>query len=276
MINLGIKPADFVTMYKISCIHPTCRTKLAIETRKKWLELAENPEIIQYITCFDSLNKEELNKRKNIDNNLIDIFEPYSFGIVKKCNIAARYAKANCIIVATDDTIPEKGWDTKILNTADWSQEIVLNVSDGTEEKDTRVYMVKTVILSLKRYKKLGYVLHPEFDHVYCDNFHSWISHRDGVVLNRKNIMFEHLHPSMGKSKVDDIYIKCNTQSQYDRGEKIFQKLARKLLSKQKLDSFITEFTIEVDPIKKFILAFLILSHDTKFEKKLTEIARKT
>ena len=187
-------------MYKISCIHPTCRTKLANETRKKWLELADNPKIIQYITCHDTSDANELRIKKKVYKNLIDLFEPYSFGIVKKCNIAATKAKAECIIVATDDTIPEKGWDTKILNTADWSKEIVLNVSDGTEEKDTRVYMVKTVILSLKRYKKLGYILHPEFDHVYCDNFHSWISHRDGVVLDRKEIMFEHLHPSLGKS----------------------------------------------------------------------------
>ena len=53
---------------------------------------------------------------------------------------------------------------------------------------DKKIYMVKTVILSKKRYKKLGYVLHPDFAHVYCDNFHSWISHRDNVVIQRKDI----------------------------------------------------------------------------------------
>ena len=75
---------------------------------------------------------------------------------------------------------------------------------------------------------------------------------------------------------MSNIYLKCNTQDQYDRGEKIFQKLARKLLSKEKLDNFITQFTYEIDPIKKFIIAFLILSHDMKFEKKLTDIAKQT
>ena len=38
----------------------------------------------------------------------------------------------------------------KVLNAADWSQEIVLNTSDGTELADERLYMVKTVILSKK------------------------------------------------------------------------------------------------------------------------------
>ena len=56
-------------------------------------------------------------KQKVLRNkNITEIFEPYSFGIVKKCNIAAKYAQANCIIVATDDTIPELNWDEKVLD----------------------------------------------------------------------------------------------------------------------------------------------------------------
>ena len=56
----------------------------------------------------------------------------------------------NC---CTDDTIPEKNWDEKVIKSADWSQEIVLNTSDGTENVDKRPYMVKTVILSKKDIK---------------------------------------------------------------------------------------------------------------------------
>ena len=79
------------------------------------------------------LMKKRLNKKLKKNNNLIEIYEPYSFGIVKKCNKAATFAKGDCIIVATDDTIPEKNWDEKVLKAADWSKEIVLNTSDGTE-----------------------------------------------------------------------------------------------------------------------------------------------
>ena len=114
----------------------------------------------------------------------------------------------------------------KVLNAADWRNEIVLNTSDGTENTDKRLYMVKTVILSKKRYNKLGYILHPEFAHVYCDNFHSWISHKDDVVIHRKDIMFEHFHPSIGKSEPDKFYINA-TQEEYDKGSKIFHKLIK-------------------------------------------------
>jgi hypothetical protein len=47
-------------MFKISCIHPTCRPKLAEETRSKWLKLAKNPSNIEYITCYDSFDEEEI------------------------------------------------------------------------------------------------------------------------------------------------------------------------------------------------------------------------
>ena len=265
-------------MYKISCIHPTCRPKLARKTREKWLDLANNPDVIEYITCFDSCDKNKLKKKYfKIKHNLIEIFDDYSFGVVKKSNTAAKFSSSNCIILATDDTIPEKGWDQKILNSTDWSKEIVLNVSDGTEKKDDRLYMVKTVIVSKKRYEKLGYILHPEFDHVLCDNFHSWISHRDSVVIDKKDIMFEHLHPSIGKSDMDEFYYKASTPEEYERGEEIFYKVTKENITKSQVIDLLNKFKLEVNPIKKYCLAFVLLSvGDDNMEETLVNISKQT
>ena len=261
-------------MYKITCVHPTCRPKLARDTRDKWLKLAKNSNNVEYITCFDSLDKNEIKKKIKKNKNIIEIYEKYSFGIVKKCNLAGKLASANCIIVATDDTIPEKNWDEKVINSADWSQEIVLNTSDGTENVDKRPYMVKTVILSKKRYKKLGYILHPEFSHVYCDNFHTWISHRDDVVIHRKDIMFEHLHPSMGKSVPDEFYIKASTPDEYNKGSKIFHDLIKKNFDKNTEKKIISRFISESNPFKKYISAYVLIT--SGFDKnKLLEFINK-
>ena len=260
-------------MFKISCIHPTCRPKLAKETRSKWLKLAKNRSKIEYITCYDSFDEEEIKLKVKKKNNLIEIYEPYSFGIVKKCNKAATFAKGDCIIVATDDTIPEKNWDEKVLKAADWSKEIVLNTRDGTELADQRLYMVKTVILSKKRYQKLGYVLHPEFAHVYCDNFHSWISHRDNVVIQRKDIFFEHLHPSIGKSKIDKFYLEASTKKEYDKGENIFQRLVKKNFNKNNEKELLERFKSEENATEKYIAAFVLLTSGFN-EKKLTDLLK--
>ena len=57
-------------MYKISCIHPTCRPELAKKTRKKWLKLAKNSSQIEYITCYDSFDKKKI-KQKVLRNKNI-------------------------------------------------------------------------------------------------------------------------------------------------------------------------------------------------------------
>ena len=246
-------------MYKVSCIHPTCRPDLARETRSKWLKRAKKPDQIEYITCFDSYDEREIKQKVKKNNNIIEIYEPYSFGIVKKCNKAAKFSTSNCIIVATDDTIPEKNWDEKVLKAADWSKEVVLNTSDGTEETDKRLYMVKTVILSKKRYKKLGYVLHPDFNHVYCDNFHSWISHRDDIVIQEKDILFEHLHPSIGKSKPDKYYLQASTPEEYDKGAEIFFRLVKENFSEKTKDLLFKKYKMESNPFKKYIFAFVLI-----------------
>ena len=247
-------------MFKISCIHPTCRPKLADEIRSKWLKLAKDPKQIEYITCYDSFDKKKLNEKIKKNKNFLEIYEPYSFGIVKKCNKAATFANGDCIIVATDDTIPERNWDEKVRNAADWRNEIVLNTSDGTENTDKRLYMVKTVILSKKRYNKLGYILHPEFAHVYCDNFHSWISHKDDVVIHRKDILFEHFHPSIGKSEPDKYYINAATQEEYDKGSKIFHKLIKDNFNKATEKKFLQRYNLDSNPFKKYIAAYLLIT----------------
>ena len=44
--------------------------------------------------------------------------------------------------------------------------------------------------------------------------------------------MFEHLHPSIGKSEPDEFYIKAATQEEYERGSNIFHSLVKKILTK--------------------------------------------
>ena len=235
--------------------------------------MLKNPNQVEYITCFDSFDKYEIKQKIKKNKNIVEIYEKYSFGIVKKCNSAAKFANANCIIVATDDTIPEKHWDKKVLDSADWSNEVVLNTSDGTENVDKRLYMVKTVILSKKGTKNLGIFYIQNF-HVYCDNFHTWISHKDDVVIQRKDIMFEHLHPSVGKSEPDEFYINASTQDEYNKGSYIFNSLVKKNFDKKTKEKLIKRFNFESNPFKEIYLC-LRSNHKWLRSKELMNIINK-
>ena len=45
--------------------------------------------------------------------------------------------------------------------------------------------------------------------------------------------MFEHLHPSVGKSEPDEFYINASTQDEYNKGSYIFNSLVKKNFDKK-------------------------------------------
>ncbi len=242
---------------KISCIHPTCRPSQAREIRKVWLERSKNRENIEYLTCYDTKNKDLFFAKKVIDANLIDYYHPESIGLVVKTNYLAKFTKGKCIILSTDDTVPEKNWDEAIFNSANWDSEVVLNTSDGSEEKERRHYIIKGLIVSKIRYQKLGYIFHPELEHLFCDDFHSWISYRDGVVLEKKGILLEHTHPSEGKSQWDKFYERVNTKEKYKLGGVKFMDLVQRNVDQKILDSLVDEYIVSDEKRKskvKFVL----------------------
>ena len=96
--------------------------------------------------------------------------------------------------------------------------------------------------------------------HVYCDNFHTWISHKDDVVIQRKNIMFEHLHPSIGKSEADQFYVNASTQEEYDYGSKVFHNLIKENFNKFEEKKLFKKYLNESDPQKKYILAYILIT----------------
>jgi hypothetical protein len=71
--------------------------------------------------------------------------------------------------------------------------------------------------------------------------------------------MFEHLHPSIGKSKADQFYLNASTQEEYDYGSKVFHNLIRENFNKFEETKLFKKYLDESDPHKKYILAYVLL-----------------
>lgn len=255
---------------KISVLHPTCRSKKAREIRKKWFLNAKHPDNIEYLTCFDTKDKSLFFRKKEINNNSTEFFHPTSIGIVKKINYLGKKANANCIVMSTDDTIPERNWDEKLITTINWEEEIVVNTRDGSENKEKRDYIIKGVVVSKKRYEKLGYIFHPELEHLFADDFHSWISYRDDVVIERKDIFLEHLHPLVNndfKEEWDKFYERVNTKEKYEIGGAIFMKLVQDNINTNIIGNLLDEYIVLNNGKKKNNLRFVLESAGVDFEK---------
>ena len=72
--------------------------------------------------------------------------------------------------------------------------------------------------------------------------------------------MFEHFHPSIGKSEPDKFYINASTQEEYDKGSKIFYKLIKDNFNKTTEKKFFKRYNLDPNPFKKYIAAYLLIT----------------
>ncbi len=79
--------------------------------------------------------------------------------------------------------------------------------------------------LTRKRYERYGYVLHPEFESMYADNYYSQIAHRDGVVISGRHLGFQHHHYTAGRTEMDAVYAGQNEPAKYFRGRNTLNRL---------------------------------------------------
>jgi hypothetical protein len=80
-------------------------------------------------------------------------------------------------------------------------------------------------ILTRARYIEQGYLFHPDFFSMYSDDWFSECAQRDGVVIDARDVIFEHLHPAFGKAEVDATYARSNMRCNYDQGALHFERL---------------------------------------------------
>ena len=183
--------------FKISVIHPTCRPKIARQTREEWLDLSSNPDSVDYILSLDS-STDNNNRVNRVKFNSLEIHNPLSkgksTGPVQKMNLGSKFASSNCLLFVADDFETYKGWDYDITNTTDWNKDVVLKITDNTDyyQKEHQPFLIYNPAISKKRYQKYGFFGHPSFFADFSDTYLSFLAHKDNVVIENENIKFFH------------------------------------------------------------------------------------
>ena len=159
---------------------------------------------------------------------------------VDQLNAAAAASSGLLLCGTHDDLFPPERWDTLALGACNWwtkvhpgefsdgqRREYVIRCGSGSPSDAT---LTIAGFMSRARYERLGYMLHPDFDGVFSDNYFDWELRRDQqaglvTVLERQDIQFEHRHPIFGKGQVDEHYAAQNRPEAYQDGEIIFKRL---------------------------------------------------
>lgn len=202
---------------KISLLHATRgRPAMAYKARATWLDRAADPDAIEHIFALDP------------DDETIGPFITCRHvinpgrGPVAAWNEAAKFSKGEILIQLSDDWEPPMHWDKLILaKFADITTPAVLAISDGTREDN----LLCMATINRARYEQQGYLFHPEFFSMFSDNHFTDRAYADGVVIDAKDIVIEHLHPAFGKAEMDETYARSNAPENYEAGLATYERL---------------------------------------------------
>lgn len=212
---------------KISLLHATRgRSTKAFSTRNTWYQRAMNPEGIEHIFAIDDDDRDALEKLIQFRKVVV----PHGRGCVAAWNAAAADSVCDVLVQLSDDWEPPAGWDAMILERiGDTSKPAVLAISDG-HRNDQLLCMA---ILTRERYEQAG-LFHPDYTGVYSDNEFTDQSYADGVVIEARDLVFQHHHPILTGDKAawDKTYAEQNSPERYAEGKAIYER-RRKLWTKR-------------------------------------------
>lgn len=202
----------------LSVIHATRgRPEKALAARADYLGKALDPSRVEYLFVVDQDDSASL---AVLGAHFTVVVTP------KGCNHAfnegVRVASGQTLVIAADDVVPPDQWDALVLERlGDPTKPKVLAVSDG-HRKDR--LMAHPILTRARLLQQGGTVFHPEYEGVFADtDFTTW-AYQDGVVVEARDLVFRHEHPSFGHGEWDEGYRRQNTEEAYRKGSAIFAR----------------------------------------------------
>lgn len=201
----------------ISLLHATRRPEAAKACQKLWLDNADNVANIEIITCVDH---DDIESQKAFPDAVIS----QGNDVVSAWNEAAKHATGDILIGLDDDWVSPPSWD-QIIESYMCNGADILHVGDLHRKDD----LVCHAIISKRFYDAMGYLYHPAFKSVYCDNWFSELAKRWGYVDatqgGKVDLGFIHKNPSQNYGTEDEVARKSNSKERYEHGKAVFEKL---------------------------------------------------
>ncbi|MDN3505378.1 MAG: hypothetical protein P0S95_07375 [Rhabdochlamydiaceae bacterium] len=130
-----------------------------------------------------------------------------------------KFPSFKVLLLASDDMIPlEQNYDEHIVNSmTQYFPDLdgVLHYNDGFWGEGLNTLS----IMGKKYFDRFGYIYHPGYKSVFCDNEFTIVSRNLHKVKYIDKILIEHQHPLNGKAPQDALYIQ-NDANEYNQHDK--------------------------------------------------------
>lgn len=202
----------------ISVVHATRRGTAALRARDRWLDAAAHPGQIEWIFAVDEDDAATAAVFAESDRV---IRSPGDGGSVAAWNAAAVVSTGEIIVQMSDDWTPAPQWDATIRERLAGREksEAVLRISDGHRTDE----LICMVILTRAYYARYGRIFYPGYFSVYSDNDFTLQAERDGVIVEARDVVFEHNHPLFTTRLLDKVYRRSNAPLRYEHGRALFK-----------------------------------------------------
>lgn len=187
-----------------------------------WLRTAREPENVEVIVSVDQDYSEGLavvNALATEGRVQVKVNEGPNT-CVSGWNTAAAVATGDVLIAVADDFLPPNGWDYELKQVGEpewWKKDRVVWVADGYNPD-----LLTLSILTRKRYRRFGYIFYTGYSSLFCDTEFTAVARSEGVVIDARHLLFEHLHPDCGKRVRDSLDVVHASKQRWNEGEMLF------------------------------------------------------
>lgn len=179
----------------LSIIHPSRRPNEAIQTINRWVDRAKCKGCIEYILSIDSNDP----NKEAYKHPSVKIVENDNRSAIDAINNAAKICRGSILIVVSDDFDCPKYWDALLRESLNGKSDFIVKTQDGIQKT-----LITLPIMDRVYYERFGYVYHPDYKHMFCDQEMTAVGHLLGKVITL-DLTFPHNHYTIGKSPKDDI-----------------------------------------------------------------------
>ena len=189
---------------KISLLHATRGTPdRALAAAQVWLERAVFPDSIEHLLAVQSDDLSSVQRFTAAGATFVTTDPPpaWASSSVANWNAAAARSTGDLLVVIADDLLPPQDWDQHLRQLpADAQQPYACYVPDTVRQDGLMCHPV----LSRGLYQKRGYVFHPSFFGVYCDNDFTLRTQLEAPIYRVPNLLWQHEHFFKKKNVLPD------------------------------------------------------------------------
>ena len=202
------------------------RPKRFFETLDSYRSKESGKHQVQYVISLDAydppMNTREVVERL-ISYDRLGFRYGHNAGKIEACDADMDLAHPNweLLILASDDMLPQVvGWDDRIAK--DMHREFP--DTDGCLwYYDGRVKSICTLsIMGRKYYDSIGYIYHPAYTSLWCDNEFTDVAMAAGKMWKSDDVVIRHDHPSYGIGEQDSLY--RHNESFYHEDQKVYER----------------------------------------------------